>query len=835
MNVELEKQKAEPAEGAPPRSTPGILHFLALCVQLALILFAVSLLRIEGKLPFFSVLCLAAGGFVVHAWLPTRFRLPFFTLLSLAAAVAVYGWETGAWIIGLGGALIALCYLPVPLPYRVLLIVGAGGGLLLWRAGGDEAFWPVLGSLFMFRLIVYLHDTRRDRRPPLFQSLAYFFPLPNFCFVLFPVIDFKTFRETYYDCEPGTIYQSGIAWIVRGLAHLLGYRLVKYYLLPAPHEMRDLPHLLLFLASNYALYLRVSGWFHVITGILHLFGFNLPRTHHNYFLASSVSDIWRRINVYWKDFMTKVFFYPAFFKLRRWGTRFALAAAGLWVFVMTWLLHSYQMFWLRGELPLRGHETVLWLGAGVIVTIALVRDYRRVEGDSGNKERESAALQGALHGLKIVGTFLLVSVFWAWWTLPTFPTYLRVLSLPGAVAVPGVLAVLGCVAAVVAISALVRVVGPAWRAGPVAARARRARLALLPTAALLVMIAIGVPQIGARLGSPVSGVLATLRLDSVTPVEAAMAVQGYYEDLADAPLQVSPLLGLPGLRRPEQSAQAYTEMTRPSDDWLERELIPGWSGPIGGRTLTINSLGMRDREGITKEKPDGVCRIAVVGSSVVMGYGVGDGETFTRLLDAGMNHERPGRFQVLNFGTGKSFAIHRRTLIERKVLSFDPDAIWYVAHQDEYLGPTRHLAGLAFHRNPLPPYLEAVVRRAGIKPGMAQGEMESLLQPFAPDILHGVYTDLVAECRRRGILPVWIYVPMPGVLDADLPTADLIGLAREAGFVVINLAGWADGHAPEEVKGDEHHANALGHRLIAERLGAVLRQRPDALPECARR
>src|SRR5262249_29728560 len=155
--------------------------------------------------------------------------------------------------------------------------------------------------------------------------------LPNLGFTLFPVLDFKTFRATYYDDEPYRIYQSGVAWIVRGLTHLLAYRLVRYYLLPAPPEVRDLPHLLLFLATNYALYLRISGWFHVATGVLHLFGFNVPRPHLNYFLASSVSDIWRRINIYWKDFMTKVFFYPAFFTLRSWGTRAALVAAGLWV------------------------------------------------------------------------------------------------------------------------------------------------------------------------------------------------------------------------------------------------------------------------------------------------------------------------------------------------------------------------------------------------------------------------------------------------------------------------------------------------------------------------
>ena len=131
------------------------------------------------------------------------------------------------------------------------------------------------------------------------------------------------------DGRPG----AASAWIVRGLSHLLAYRVVKYYLLPAPHELGDLPHLALFLAANYALYLHVSGYFHIITGVFHLFGFELPRTHHNYFLASSFTDIWRRINIYWKDFMTKVFFLPAFFAPARLGDAARRSRSPtLWVF-----------------------------------------------------------------------------------------------------------------------------------------------------------------------------------------------------------------------------------------------------------------------------------------------------------------------------------------------------------------------------------------------------------------------------------------------------------------------------------------------------------------------
>jgi hypothetical protein len=332
--------------------------FVLVCLQLALILLIVHRFDIETQKHFFPMLCLAVAGFVVHTWLPGRYRVWFFTGLSLAGLLFVLGWPNGTWVIGIGGGLIALCHLPVPLVFRILLLAAAGVQLAVFRLEyHDKPFWPVLGSMFMFRLMVYVFETRHERRrPPLGHTLAYFFPLPNVSFLFFPILDFKTFRETYQEDVSAETAQAGVGWIVRGLSHLLAYRVIKYYLLPGPQELSDLPHLALFLAANYALYLHVSGCFHIITGIFHLFGFALPRTHHNYFLASSFTDIWRRINIYWKDFMMKVFFFPAFFALRGLGTRAAVAVAALGVFVATWLLHYYQVFWMTGFPPQPGQR-----------------------------------------------------------------------------------------------------------------------------------------------------------------------------------------------------------------------------------------------------------------------------------------------------------------------------------------------------------------------------------------------------------------------------------------------------------------------------------------------
>src|SRR4029077_15231922 len=111
-----------------------------------------------------------------------------------------------------------------------------------------------------------------------------------------------------------------------------------HYLLIHPLEVTDLFGVTRFAVATLFLYLRVSGQFHIIIGLLHLFGFNLPETHHLYYLSSSFTDFWRRINIYWKDFITKLFFYPLHFRLRKWGPVKALAIATFGAFFATWLL-----------------------------------------------------------------------------------------------------------------------------------------------------------------------------------------------------------------------------------------------------------------------------------------------------------------------------------------------------------------------------------------------------------------------------------------------------------------------------------------------------------------
>ena len=346
--------------------------FASVAVQLGILVLVIRIFHLENQALYQNLMLLTFYGFLIHYFLPSNYRLPFFVLLSLAAIAGILGFANGLWLIGIGLGLIGICHLPVSYNARVAILLVAGAALVALRSGRIQAswldvIWPVLASMFMFRLIIYVYDLKHGKATPtLASTLSYFFLLPNVVFPFFPVVDYSTFRRTYYDGDQYQIYQKGLQWMFRGVVQLIVYRLINYYLIIGPADVSNTLELVRYLIFNFALYLRISGQFHLVIGLLHLFGFNLPETHHLYFLASSFTDLWRRINIYWTSFMMKVFFYPAYFRIRQWGATTSLVLATCFVFVVTWFLHAYQWFWLRGSFLLTAQDAIVLVYSGRI-------------------------------------------------------------------------------------------------------------------------------------------------------------------------------------------------------------------------------------------------------------------------------------------------------------------------------------------------------------------------------------------------------------------------------------------------------------------------------------
>src|SRR5437762_2172460 len=422
------------------RRATGLFAFLAVLVQFGLIVALVDHWELEG-LALARLMQLAFVGFVIHHLLPQRLRLSFFAVLSVVTTMIIVGqigpqtwvgWLTGKTslqnllyhlipgltLLGIGLGLIGLCHLPIRFRLRVALVAVAGAGLTFLRAHSKwfpdiAEMWILLGSMFMFRLMIYLYDLKhRTAQFSLAHAVSYFFMLPNVCFPLFPVVDYKTFCSTYRNEDWPRVYQTGLRWMFRGVIQLLLYRVIYQF---APLDVYKLSSALDVagcMLAMYLLYLRISVTFHLIVGLLHMFGFNLPETHHLYLLASSFTDFWRRINIYWKDFVMKLFFYPTHFALRRIGPIRAMSVATIITFLATWVLHSWQWFWIRGKPLFNGKDFSFWMILGVLVLVTAIYETTRTRKRTLAPSRLTLR-QRLMMGFKAAGVFAAMCVLWS--------------------------------------------------------------------------------------------------------------------------------------------------------------------------------------------------------------------------------------------------------------------------------------------------------------------------------------------------------------------------------------------------------------------------------------
>lgn len=386
---------------------------------------------LEGRGLRLVTLCTLAA-LPVHYALPFRWKQPFFVAVSMVGLGLVFGLPAAAATIGLTLGLVSLASLPINWWVRVGLVALAGLGMGLARAqivavALPAVVWPIVGSICMFRIIIYLHEIRSaQQRERVSDVLSYFFLLPNFAFHLFPVVDYRTLRRGYFSHEIHATQRAGLRLILRGSVHLLLWRWINHELLISPLEVHNLATFTSFVVCNYLLYLRVSGLFHLACGMLHLFGYRLPETHHHYLLATSFTDYWRRINIYWKDFMVKLVFHPVAFRLKRWPQVATLTVATFCVFAITWLAHGYQSFWLRGDWGFTLPDALFWGILGVLVWINVLGDAR------GRPRRRLArpelfSLENLIRLLKIAGTLTTITVLWSLWSSPSVSSWLELL------------------------------------------------------------------------------------------------------------------------------------------------------------------------------------------------------------------------------------------------------------------------------------------------------------------------------------------------------------------------------------------------------------------------
>ncbi len=818
-------------ESPPDRSLSRwaeLTKFAAIVLQLSLLAVLVKRYNIESP-AFLHLTLLAFGGFVLHYFLPLTYRLPFFLLLSLAGIVLVLGWEGAAWLIGIGLVLIGVCHLRLAFWIRLVLLAMFVGLLAAMRVDWIQvpvpvSVWPVAASMFMFRLMVYLYQLRYQTAPDSITScLSYFFMLPNICFPLFPVVDYLSFVRNYYDEDRLRIHLVGVRWIFRGIIHLMLYRIIYKEWGISLYEVANAGDIVHYCLWLFLLYLRVSGQFHVVVGMLHLFGFNLSETHKLYYLASSFTDFWRRINIYWKDFIMKLFFYPSFFRLRRHGQAVALVLSTLVAFFFTWLLHALQWFWLRGSFLLVGHDILFWsILAGLVVVNTLweLKYGRKRTIPSGNVSWGTAVASG----FKTLATFSVMCVLWSMWSSESLEAWLTLW--PFALTPPtaaGWLLIAVSVAAIFG-GALILARYPAgfpW------SRLSFMQESIARSALVILLSAVSINALNRQLGGA-GKLIAAAKSGDLNGFDMAELERGYYEDLLDIRTFNGELWRLYS-RRPldwedDLLKAGYAQRV---GGMLNYELKPSVKGKFKGAMLSTNRWGMHDDE-YSQKKPAGCYRIAMLGASYVMASGVTRDEDFETLVERRLNRENTGQayssYEILNFAVAGYNPLSQIWVLKDKAMAFQPDAVFYVGHPNDKRRVVYNVAARVHQRIELPePYLREIRRRAGVDSDMDESAVLHRLQPFGEELYAWTLRKMVEICKANDIRPVFVLLPILG--SPDTPELDL-RLAKEAGFTIVDLTGvFGDYHWSKKLWITEWdgHPNQIGHQMIADRLYARLR------------
>ena len=818
----LQKFFPEIPEHSAVNNTARAGQFLLVAAQAGMLFALLWLYAVERGTGLHIVLPWLFGAFLVHYWLPSRFRDAFFVLVTWTAILYALGPFSGSVLIAGVLGMIGICHLPVKYGWRVLLLVLAGAALVALRL---QIFYvprvlvavPLIGMMLMFRLVIYMYELRFEKTPPSpWQRLSYFFLLPNICFPLFPIIDYKTFLRNRFNAPHFDVYQRALRRILLGFVHLLVYRTIYYHVVPSPASLEGLGDLVVYLVSNYSLVLRLTGTFWIAIGMLGLFGWNMPPIFDNIFLVSGFSDIWRRINIYWKDFVMKVFYYPIYFRLRKKVKRNLVLLTTVIVFLITWQLHSWQWFWVRGDFPFTAMDALYWMMIGFFIALNLVWEEKRGQ---VKRVREWTFANSLSLVLRITGMYVFMSVLWALWSSTSVNEWLYLLTHFGRTNAKELLLVLAGLAALLALGMAAHfiIIRKGWRNGIVPSAKRSAALVLVSGALLCLPLF----KTNSEAWNKFS---ISLRSDRMNEYDREKNEQGYYEKLLDkdafdsrSPWDV-PI-------KTRQRETWFKEAETASDNLLLRKLKPNVTlRSPKGQTFSTNSFGMRDKEYALKKDPL-TLRIALLGSSYEMGSGVSDDEVFEALVEKWLNDSlqkagSPARVEILNFGVGAYHVFQHAWLSDSVIYAFEPDIVMYVAHSHELRRMSGVLArmiqnGVDLHY----PEIKSASEKAGVKQSMSRNEILNRFRPYRPQLLAWGYRYIAERAQEHGAVPAWIYLPTVGEEPPKNELSKLNSVTR-FGWTIFSLEG-VYGNVPQEslqISRSDNHPNAEGHRLIAKKL-----------------
>lgn len=354
-------------------------------------------------------------------------------------------------------------------------------------------------------------------------------------------------------------------------------------------------------------------------------------------------------------------------------------------------------------------------------------------------------------------------------------------------------------------------------------------------ATLVVLAVFGVSAIYTQLPPDYANFIMSLRSGQLSRLDRAALERGYYEDLTRVNRFNNQLWEVYMSRPKDWLDVRGSGLIRLTGDFAQKDLVPSFVAHTDWSEISTNRWGMRDRD-YEKEPAPGTVRIALLGASLDMGWGVEDGETYEAILEQKLNEDAGApsgpRYEILNFAVAGYFPLQQMASLDR-ALEFQPDVVFFVAHGLELTRAADYVHEAVRKGIDIPyEYLREVVASSTLEPSTSETEGRRLLEPYRRDILSWTYRRTVELCGERGITSVLLMFEhrSAGEVGArQIP--ETLEVARLAGFSVVELASVYEGYDLDQIRLAEwdKHPNALGHRLIAEQLHGALLERPELI------
>ena len=266
--------------------------------------------------------------------------------------------------------------------------------------------------------------------------------------------------------------------------------------------------------------------------------------------------------------------------------------------------------------------------------------------------------------------------------------------------------------------------------------------------------------------------------------------------------------------------------------------IPNQTGrSFYGVVHTVNSLGLRDRERPLAKKAD-VTRIAVLGDSVVWGFGVPSDETFVTVLE----RELGPTAEVWNLGVQATNTFNQKARYARLAPLIHPDLTVVVVVFNDLQPHAEHFRitkvgtlSIEERNAPFPDFMRPHLARSATFRSLMRGYRllweKRTKEEFKPDyipLMEAQLDQILVIARQNGSKLMIAACPgiWPRPEEYDILASALQRFAAQRSIDFINLES-ALGRPPDPelfLKFDPVHPNEEGNRKIARALYTAVKR-----------